>query len=75
MLRELTVKEILRTYAHLRLPKWYTKEQKEAVAADVQTTLGLDFVQNSPIGDEATRGISGGQRKRVNGEKMCLCFP
>ena len=28
--------------------------------------LGLDFVQDSQIGDEVKRGISGGQRKRVN---------
>ena len=28
--------------------------------------LGLNFVQDSQIGDEVKRGISGGQRKRVN---------
>jgi ABC-type multidrug transport system ATPase subunit len=28
--------------------------------------LGLSHVRFSPIGDESTRGISGGQRKRVN---------
>ena len=66
MHRELTVNEILRAYAYLRLPRSYSREQMDRVAADVQSILGLDFVQDSPIGDEATRGISGGQRKRVN---------
>lgn len=28
--------------------------------------LGLHEIRHSPIGDESTRGISGGQRKRVN---------
>jgi ABC-type multidrug transport system ATPase subunit len=28
--------------------------------------LGIPHVQHSNIGDEKTRGISGGQRKRVN---------
>lgn len=28
--------------------------------------LGISHVQHSPIGDERTRGVSGGQRKRVN---------
>ena len=38
MLRELTVKEILTTYARLRLPRWYTRAQTDAVAADVQVS-------------------------------------
>mmetsp|Transcript_106188 Transcript_106188/g.307302 ORF Transcript_106188/g.307302 Transcript_106188/m.307302 type:complete len:1356 (-) Transcript_106188:519-4586(-) len=66
MHRELTVNEILRAYAYLRLPRSYSRERMDKVAADVQSILGLDFVQDSPIGDETTRGISGGQRKRVN---------
>ena len=35
MLRELTVKEILSTYAKLRLPKETTKDMVNAVVADV----------------------------------------
>jgi ABC-type multidrug transport system ATPase subunit len=32
----------------------------------MSSKLQLDHVSDSCIGDEATRGISGGQRKRVN---------
>ena len=75
MLRELTVHEILSTYARLRLPRHYTSKQIAAVVADVQSILGLDYVAYSQIGDEEKRGISGGQRKRVNVgmEMVCVC--
>ena len=33
---------------------------------DVIEILGLHKIQHSVIGDETKRGISGGQRKRVN---------
>jgi ABC-type multidrug transport system ATPase subunit len=33
---------------------------------DVISLLELEHVQHSVIGDEAQRGISGGERKRVN---------
>lgn len=34
--------------------------------AEVLSLLGLDEIKDSLIGDEDVRGISGGQRKRVN---------
>ena len=38
--------------------------------------LGLGNVENSRIGDENSRGISGGQRKRVNvGIEMVASAP
>lgn len=33
---------------------------------EVMSLLGLDEISTSLIGDEDVRGISGGQRKRVN---------
>ena len=36
------------------------------VVRDVARVLGLDAIQHSVVGDEEKRGISGGQRKRVN---------
>jgi ABC-type multidrug transport system ATPase subunit len=38
----------------------------ERVVQDVIEALQLEHVSDSVIGDEAKRGISGGQRKRVN---------
>lgn len=34
--------------------------------AEVLSLLGLEEIKDSLIGDEDVRGISGGQRKRVN---------
>jgi ABC-type multidrug transport system ATPase subunit len=39
---------------------------KEGIVDDVIDILGLRDIENSIIGDELNRGISGGQRKRVN---------
>ena len=66
MHRELTVREILDTYAFLRLPAAYTAAERDHVVSDVIDCLQLTHVSDSTIGDEAKRGISGGQRKRVN---------
>ena len=38
-------------------------------------TLDLTHIQHSIIGDEFERGISGGQRKRVNvGLELVMCY-
>ena len=66
MHRELTVKEILTAYAMLRQPAGTTPEDCMSVVRDVIQVLQLHHVRHSVVGDEATRGISGGQRKRVN---------
>ena len=66
MHRELTVREILKTYARLRLPKRFTASEVERIVEDVIEALGLGHIVDSEIGDETKRGISGGQRKRVN---------
>ncbi|KAK7345195.1 hypothetical protein VNO77_15769 [Canavalia gladiata] len=61
----LTVKETLTYAARLRLPKSFTKEQKEKRALDVIYELGLERCQDTMIGGSFVRGVSGGERKRV----------
>ncbi|KAI8814586.1 hypothetical protein BJ742DRAFT_703938 [Cladochytrium replicatum] len=66
LLRELTVYNNLLHSARMRLPaNLKTEEIKEKVTKMVRF-LQLDGVIDSEIGDETQRGISGGQRKRVN---------
>lgn len=64
MHRVLTVKEILEFSARTRLR--YSENDKILAVEEVLEMLGLSHVRFSVIGDENVRGISGGQRKRVN---------
>jgi ABC-type cobalamin/Fe3+-siderophores transport system ATPase subunit len=66
MHRELTVKEIIGFCAQLRLPADMPEARKHELVNNTIGVLGLSDVRHSKIGDEDTRGISGGQRKRVN---------
>ncbi|KAI4378514.1 hypothetical protein MLD38_015982 [Melastoma candidum] len=61
----LTVKETLTYAALLRLPKTMAKIEKEKTALDVIHDLGLDRCQDTMIGGQFVRGVSGGERKRV----------
>ena len=66
MHRELTVLENLEFSAYTRLPATWAPSRKQALVFKVLDSLNLVQIQRSRIGDEFTRGISGGQRKRVN---------
>ncbi|KAJ3175908.1 hypothetical protein HK101_010565 [Irineochytrium annulatum] len=66
MLKELTVRENIRYAARVRLPRDWTNAEVDKHVDDVIAALNLTHVANNQIGDELTRGISGGQRKRVN---------
>lgn len=66
MLRELTVRENIEFSAKIRLPNDWTQDQVNSYVDSVVQSLNLDNVQDNEIGDESKRGISGGQRKRVN---------
>mgnify|MGYP000141187841 CR=1 FL=1 len=66
MMRTLTVKENLQFSAFSRLPVNWTRKQKRDFVNETLDTLDLYDIRHSAIGDEKTRGISGGQRKRVN---------
>ncbi|KAI9102428.1 hypothetical protein DFS34DRAFT_390951 [Phlyctochytrium arcticum] len=66
MLRELTVRENILHAARVKLPTSWTKAETEAYTDAVVDALNLTGVRHNLIGDETTRGVSGGQRKRVN---------
>jgi ABC-type multidrug transport system ATPase subunit len=66
MYRTLTVRETLSYAALLRLPLYLTRKQKLERVNEIIHQLGLEKCQNSLIGDEFSRGISGGERKRVS---------
>jgi ABC-type multidrug transport system ATPase subunit len=66
MLRDLTVYENIRHAAMMRLPESWTMKKKLQRVELVLQSLDLVQVRDSIIGDEIRRGISGGQRKRVN---------
>jgi ABC-type multidrug transport system ATPase subunit len=66
LLGMLTVKEILRFHAHLRLPIHIGISIREGWIDNCIDLLGLTDVKHSLVGDATQRGISGGQRRRVN---------
>eukprot|EP01052_Picozoa_sp_SAG31_P028503 SAG31_NODE_2757_length_5139_cov_2.828968_3_plen_442_part_00 len=72
MLRMMTVNETVDFNAAMRLPPTFSSHQRGQIVATVLDILGLTAVRDQKIGDEETRGISGGQRKRVN-VAMELC--
>lgn len=62
----LTVEENLWFHARCRLSAHLAKADKVLVVERVIDTLGLQTVRDSLVGTVEKRGISGGQRKRVN---------
>jgi ABC-type multidrug transport system ATPase subunit/ABC-type multidrug transport system permease subunit len=62
----LTVQQALTFAARLRLPKDFSRREIEQRVAQVIGMLGLEGTEHTRIGDQHRRGISGGQRKRVN---------
>eukprot|EP01091_Cochliopodium_minus_P001749 TRINITY_DN1168_c0_g1_i1.p1 TRINITY_DN1168_c0_g1~~TRINITY_DN1168_c0_g1_i1.p1 ORF type:complete len:650 (-),score=150.98 TRINITY_DN1168_c0_g1_i1:60-2009(-) len=62
----LSVKESLSYAAKLRLTKDITDEQKMGIVDEVIKELNLTSCQNTYVGGEGQKGISGGQRKRVS---------
>lgn len=63
---ELTVEEALRYAARLRFPPNTPDQAVQTEVDRVLVELDIDRIRDSRIGDEVRRGISGGQRKRVN---------
>jgi ABC-type multidrug transport system ATPase subunit/pSer/pThr/pTyr-binding forkhead associated (FHA) protein len=63
---DLTVWQALWYAARLRLPKDTTDREIEARIRQVIHELGLDGTEKTRVGDQRKRGVSGGQRKRVN---------
>ncbi len=63
---ELTVQEALRYAGKLRFPSDVTDQELDTAVDRVIRTLDISDIRQSRIGDVQKRGISGGQRKRVN---------
>jgi ABC-type multidrug transport system ATPase subunit len=63
---ELTVKENLVFSGKFRLPVGTSLSDIESTAMETLVYLGLVRVADSIVGDVSHRGISGGERKRVN---------
>ncbi|KAK0547185.1 hypothetical protein OC846_004139 [Tilletia horrida] len=67
LIGQLTVEETLRFAARLRLPNAaYTRAQKDERADQVLDMLRLNTAAETFIGNGLTRGVSGGERKRVS---------
>jgi ABC-type multidrug transport system ATPase subunit/ABC-type multidrug transport system permease subunit len=62
----LTVKETFTFAANMRLPADVSHETKSALVTQIITELGLSKAENTRIGNEFFRGVSGGERKRTN---------
>ncbi|KAJ3217449.1 hypothetical protein HDU67_007919 [Dinochytrium kinnereticum] len=62
----LTARETLRYAALLRLPSSMTVREKIARAEEVLLELGLKDCADVPVGDEMTKGLSGGEKRRLS---------
>lgn len=62
----LTVYETLMLCAHFFLSINVTNDQKSEIVMEIIQELGLIKAKDTIIGDEKTKGISGGERKRAN---------
>ncbi|PRP76492.1 ATP-binding cassette sub-family G member 2-like, partial [Planoprotostelium fungivorum] len=61
----LTVKEHLMYVARLKLPSNFNWSQREAKVLRTLSDLGISHIADTLIGTEMTRGISGGEKRRV----------
>lgn len=66
MHRDLSVFDVLYHSALLRLPGDLPDHQVRQHVDDLITRMGLSHIRDRLVGGEQMRGISGGQRKRVN---------
>mmetsp|Transcript_9576 Transcript_9576/g.25930 ORF Transcript_9576/g.25930 Transcript_9576/m.25930 type:complete len:809 (-) Transcript_9576:601-3027(-) len=64
--QELTVREQIQFSAKLRGRVGLSEGRVERITEDVLNVMQIDHIQNSIVGGVEKRGISGGQRKRVN---------
>ena len=72
---DLTVYENLLYSAQLRLPPSMTNEQRRAIVEDVIEILDLARIRDVVVGSPEKRGISGGQKKRVNIGMELVAYP
>lgn len=62
----LTVYETILYSALLRLPRTMSYESKNMRVLETMAELGILHIKDSAIGQEGTRGISGGEKRRVS---------
>ena len=62
---QLTVRETLMMTAEMRATQKNSKEQIKEDVENVIRRLGLLKCADTPVGDEKTRGLSGGEKKRL----------
>ncbi|KAF9211925.1 hypothetical protein BGZ59_007441 [Podila verticillata] len=65
-LSHLTVRETLQYTAELKMDHSLTKQQKHSKVEDIIDLLGLRECADVIIGNDAVKGCSGGQRRRVS---------
>ena len=60
------MRETLETAAAMRMPtSRYTQPQRSDAVDDVLRAMGIAHVASSKVGDVKTRGVSGGEKKRL----------
>eukprot|EP01062_Namystynia_karyoxenos_P066795 TRINITY_DN6072_c0_g3_i1.p1 TRINITY_DN6072_c0_g3~~TRINITY_DN6072_c0_g3_i1.p1 ORF type:complete len:1377 (+),score=363.05 TRINITY_DN6072_c0_g3_i1:122-4132(+) len=76
MHRDLSCREILSFNARLRLPDTVLDEDRRLWVATVIRSMRLSAeTAQAPVGDEAQRGVSGGERKRINIGMEAVALP
>ncbi len=73
--RELTVEESLRYTSKLRLGNSLSEEERDQQIDRIISELNLQKTRNVLIGSAEKKGISGGQRKRVNMAQELITEP
>lgn len=71
----LTVYQTLLDQARLRLPREMSLKKKKELVNRVIKALNLEKARNTFIGNQFIRGVSGGERKRVNIGCQLLSYP
>jgi len=71
----MTVKQILYFAARIRLPESMSENEKRNRADMIMKLLGIEKCANSIVGTLFQRGISGGERKRLNIAVQLITWP
>jgi ABC-type multidrug transport system ATPase subunit len=66
LMPSLTVRETLQFAARLKLPDFLSEEEKDARAEVMLRKFGLRHCADTLIGNSVTKGISGGEKRRVS---------
>eukprot|EP00494_Astrolonche_serrata_P029853 UN30120 len=72
---ELTVRQVLFYQCILRNRLNLTSEEREKFIDNLLILLQIDHIQHQIVGDTEKRGISGGQKKRVNIGMELVSYP